>query len=129
MQEENTGYHRGTKWRNPWDKRESSSGEMRQWDLGQGQMLDPVVDIRDTGGMAVVATTRWVQVAYMFGCVSLFVFVFIVILLLVGMEQLYRNPCVSVYVSPVLCDLLICILKCAGLVVCSTSHSLAKCKG
>ena len=62
MQEENTGYHRGTDWRNPWDKRESSAGEMRQWDLGQGQMLDPVVDIRDTGGMAVVATTRLVQV-------------------------------------------------------------------
>ena len=60
MQEENTGYCRGAQWKNPWDKRESSSGEMRQWDLGQGQMLDHVVDIRDTGGMAVVATTRWV---------------------------------------------------------------------
>ena len=63
MQEENTGYHRGAEWKNPWDKRDSMSGEMRQWDLGQGQMLDPVNNIMDTGGMAVVATTRWVQVA------------------------------------------------------------------
>ena len=63
MEEENTGYLRGAQWKNPWDKRESSSGEMRQWDLGQRQMLDPVVDIRDTGGLAVVASTRWVQVA------------------------------------------------------------------
>jgi hypothetical protein len=62
-QEENAGYHRGTQWKNPWDKRETLSGEMRQWDLGQRQMLDPVLDIRDTGGLAVVATTRWVQVA------------------------------------------------------------------
>ena len=66
MQEENTGYHRGAEWKNPWDKRESSSGDMRQWDLGQGQMLDPVNNIMDTGGMAVVATTRWVEVADMF---------------------------------------------------------------
>ena len=62
-QEENTGYRRGAQWKNPWDNRESSTGEMRQWDLGQGQMLDQVVHIRDTGGMAVVASTRWVQVA------------------------------------------------------------------
>ena len=63
MQEENTGNHRGADGKYQWDKRESSSGETRQWDLGQGQMLDPVVDIRDTGGMDVVASTRWVQVA------------------------------------------------------------------
>ena len=63
MEEENRGYGGGGEWKNPWDQRESSSGDMRQWDLGQEQMLDPVVDIRDTGGMAVVAITRWVQVA------------------------------------------------------------------
>ena len=66
VQEENTGYHRGTEWKNPWDKRESFSGEMRQWDLGQGQMLDPVNNIIDTGGMAVVATTRLVQFLWPF---------------------------------------------------------------
>ena len=66
MQEENKGYHRGAEWKNHWEKRESLSGEMRQWDLGQRQMLDPVVDIKDTGGMAVVVTTRWVQFLWPF---------------------------------------------------------------
>ena len=63
VQEENAGYQSGADGKNPWDKRESSAGEIRQWDLGQGQMLDPGKNIMDTGSMAVVATTRWVQVA------------------------------------------------------------------
>ena len=43
---------------NTWEQRRSLPGEMRQCYLGQAQMLDPVVAIRETGNMAVVAVTR-----------------------------------------------------------------------
>ena len=46
-------HHRGYGRNNKWEKR-----QMRQLDLGDKQMLDPVVGMRETGSMDVVAQTR-----------------------------------------------------------------------
>ena len=46
----------GYGWNNSWDQRQLR--QLRQLDLGDKQMLDPVVDMRETGSMDVVAQTR-----------------------------------------------------------------------
>ena len=50
--------YRGKDENKMWNQRQSLPGEMRQCHLGQGQMLDPVVAIKETGNMAVVALTK-----------------------------------------------------------------------
>ena len=62
-------HNRGYGWNNRWDKR-----QMRQLDLGDKQMLDPVVNMRETGSMDVVAKTRSVELRHFLSSSYIFIF-------------------------------------------------------